>query len=97
MELQLQAGRIVDPCFRYFYYQDSADSFHVGVLWHNQAGVPIYGKHAAETVIERLIRPMLSEVLCRKADGSFTDAEGFEIDDRYVMLNPLTELVVCNL
>jgi len=45
-------------------------TFMSALLWQNE-GVSLYGKHLAETVVEKLVRPMFSEVLCRKVDGSF--------------------------
>lgn len=86
-----------DPCFQILHYWDAEESLYVAIKRQDDAGNSVFPGQTLTEIIENMIKPALSEILCKEVDGYFDPTYSFSMDEKYVLLNSVNQVAVCNL
>jgi len=86
-----------DPCFQILHYWDADESLYVAVKKQDEAGNSIFPGQSLTDIIEKMIKPALSEILEKDISGYFDPTYSFSMDEKYVLLNSVNNVAVCNL
>ena len=86
-----------DPCFQILHYWDAEESLYVAIKKKDEEGNPVFPGQSLTDIIESMIKPALSEILCKQVEGYFDPTSSFDMEEKYVLLNSVNNVAVCNI
>ena len=86
-----------DPCFQILHYWDADESLYVAVKQKDEDGTLVFPGQSLHDIIENIVKPALSEILCKDIQGDFNRTYSFSMDEKYVLLNGVNQIAVCNI
>ena len=94
---QQHSNLFADPCFQILHYWDAEESLYVAIKKKDESGNPIFPGRNLTEIIESTVKPALSEILCKELTGYFDPTCSFSMDEKYVLLNSVNNVAVCNI
>jgi len=86
-----------DPCFQILHYWDADESLYVAVKKQDEAGNSIFPGKTLTEIIASYVKPALRDILERDISGYFDPTYSFSMDEKYVLLNSMNNVAVCNI
>lgn len=86
-----------DPCFHILHYWDADESLFVAIKQKEEDGTLIFPVQSLTEIIEHIIKPALGEILCKDIQGCFDRTYSFSMNEKYVLLNSVNNVAVCNI
>ena len=86
-----------DPCFQILHYWDAEESLYVAVKQKDETGNPVFPGQTLTEIITSYVKPALREILEKDISGYFDPTYSFSMDEKYVLLNSVNQVAVCNL
>ena len=94
---KVKEALFTDPCFQILHYWDAEESLYVAIKQKDEEGNLVFPDQSLDAIIENMVKPALSEILCKEVKGHFDPTASFSMDEKYVLLNSVNQVAVCNL
>lgn len=91
MKIKEKATLFCDPDFRILHYWDAEESLFIGINRNSFKNLTM------TQLIDSKVRPTLKSILHKEFNGYFDPTYSFDMNERYVLFNFESEVMVCNL